>query len=205
MMFDLIVLLNLVIAILAGTYSELAQYSLGLYYDSLVTEIQLKQTHKYYGALASTYQIMSPIGWILVPFMACFKKQSASLAKFNRLANLALYLPISLVLLGIFMVCNLVSLPFSYFAAILTKYRLIVKFWHSERDKATLVADLLIYVSIGLVYMILAQFKDAFYFYKHLFCTRINAKIGGVPYIDLKTFELLVEIFDSYGGVNCKT
>lgn len=36
MLFNLIVLLNLVIAILAGTYSELSAYSLGLYYDSLV-------------------------------------------------------------------------------------------------------------------------------------------------------------------------
>ena len=63
------------------------------------------------------------------------------------------------------MICNLLSLPFAYFAAIFTKYRLVIKFWRSERDKAILVADLLFFIPIGLLYMVLAQFKDAFYFY----------------------------------------
>ena len=137
--------------------------------------------------------------------MACFRQNSASLARLNHFASLVLYFPISLLLLAIFLVFNLASLPVSYFAAIFTKYRLVVKFWHSERDKAMLVADLLFFVSIGLVYLILAQFKDAFYFYYHLFCYRKNPKVGESPYIDMKTFELLVEVFDSYGGVNCKT
>lgn len=53
--------------------------------------------------------------------------------------------------------------------------------------------------------MALAQFKDAFYFYYQLFCVHKNAKVGVPHFIDLKTFSLLVEIFDSYGGVNCKT
>ena len=73
MLFNLIVLLNLVIAILAGTYSELTSYSLGLYYDSLIKEIQIKKAHKFYGALSSTYQIMSLFGLLIVPIMAVFK------------------------------------------------------------------------------------------------------------------------------------
>jgi uncharacterized integral membrane protein len=62
--------------------------------------------------------------------MACFKEQSTSLAKFNHYANLVLYFPVSLVLLAFFLAGNLVSLPFGYFAAILTKKRLIEKYWH---------------------------------------------------------------------------
>jgi hypothetical protein len=57
------------------------------------------------------------------------------------------------------------SLPFAYIAAVITKIRLIRKFWHSERDKAQLVTDLVLFVSIGLVYMLLAQIKDAYHFY----------------------------------------
>ena len=34
--FNVVLMLNLVIALLASTYSNLSQYSLGLYYDSLV-------------------------------------------------------------------------------------------------------------------------------------------------------------------------
>ncbi len=100
-----------------------------------------------------------------MPFMACFKQKSASLAKLNQLASIVLYLPVSLVLLCIFVICNLISLPFAYFTAILTKYRLISKFWRSERDKTVLVADLLFFIPIGMLYMILAQFKDAYFFY----------------------------------------
>jgi hypothetical protein len=37
--FNVIMLLNLVIAILSNTYSTLSSYSLGLYYDTLVQEI----------------------------------------------------------------------------------------------------------------------------------------------------------------------
>ena len=137
MLFNLIVLLNLVIAILANTYSELSEYSLGLYYDSLIQEIQLKQSHKFYGALTCTYQIMSPIGLLLVPFMAILafiKNNSRELALLNHIANLALYFPVSILLLVIFVTLNLASLPFAYLAAIYTKVKLFFNFWRTSRE-----------------------------------------------------------------------
>ena len=53
--FNVIVLLNLVIAILSTTYSDLNQYSLGLYYDSLVKAILQRKADYYYGAYSCTY------------------------------------------------------------------------------------------------------------------------------------------------------
>ena len=46
-----VVLLNFIIAILADTYSNLAGSRLGLYYDGLISKINIYEDDKFYGGL----------------------------------------------------------------------------------------------------------------------------------------------------------
>lgn len=53
--FNAVILLNFVIAVLSATYSELQPQSLGLYYDTLINTIKQRSSSKYNSALTSTY------------------------------------------------------------------------------------------------------------------------------------------------------
>ena len=75
-MFNAVILLNFVIAVLSATYSDLQPQSLGLYYDTLINMIKLRKANKYYSALTSSYQIMSPAMIALLPLYAFFKPRS---------------------------------------------------------------------------------------------------------------------------------
>ena len=46
-----VVLLNFIIAILADTYSNLARSRLGLYYDGVISRINIYEDDEYYGGL----------------------------------------------------------------------------------------------------------------------------------------------------------
>lgn len=77
--FNSVILLNFVIAVLSATYSQLSPLSIGLYYDTLINTIQTKKYDKYYGALTCSYQIMSPLVLIIAPFFCFFKPNSSQL------------------------------------------------------------------------------------------------------------------------------
>jgi hypothetical protein len=104
--------------------------------------------------MACSYQIMTPFVWLLVPIYACLKPNSNLLKKFNWLVTLALYLPISIVELLVFMSINLASLPFAYFAAIVTKIRLINRFGRAERSQNAQIIDLLAFVAGGWLFLL---------------------------------------------------
>jgi len=136
--------------------------------------------------------------------LAFIKKNSRELALLNHIANLALYFPVSIILLVIFVTLNLASLPLAYLAAIYTKVKLFFNFWRTSREKSAAITDLVLFLWSGLFFLLLSQFKDAYQFYYHAFCRWKNAPLEYTPFIDIKTFTVLVEIFDSYGGVNSK-
>ncbi len=170
--FNAVILLNFVIAVLSATYSELQPQSLGLYYDTLINTIKQRSSTKYNSALTSTYQILSPLMFALLPLYIVFKPRSRQIEQINRIAMLILYFPISVVLLVVFVTLNLLVMPFAYFAAIINKIQIIKKFSHLERKPQTLIADLIAFVVIGWLFLLVAQFNDSIRFYSHLFLIR---------------------------------
>ena len=63
-----IVMLNFVIAILAGTYSELMPNSLGLYYDGVISRIPVYEDDTKYGGLILGTPPFNFLAVLMVPF-----------------------------------------------------------------------------------------------------------------------------------------
>ena len=108
------------------------------------------------------------------------------------------------MLLSVFVAVNIACLPFAYLTAIYTKVRLLRKFWRTEREKGQVIGEIILFVSLGLVSLLLVLLRDVKQFCEHAFSQWKNQPLTAAPFIDIKTFYLLVEIFDSYGGVHCK-
>jgi len=96
---------------------------------------------------------MSPFVILLLPVYAFLKPRSILLEQFNKLVLLALYFPISVLLLLVFLILNLAFLPFGYFAAIISKALMIRRINHSERG--ALLADLVTFVIAGGLFLLL--------------------------------------------------
>jgi len=66
---NIVVIINLVIAILATTYNEYSLFSRGLYYDTLIQTLPLNKNHEFYGCMTSAPSILAPFILFLLPFL----------------------------------------------------------------------------------------------------------------------------------------
>ena len=72
---NMVLLVNLVIAILSDTYQRLAHYKLGLYYDGVIEVIPAYKYKNFFGALIAA---CPPLNLLLLPFIpiyACTRKK----------------------------------------------------------------------------------------------------------------------------------
>lgn len=126
---NIVIILNLVIAILATTYNELNQYKRGLFFDTVVKTIPIYKTNKTYGALVCAYPPLNVLMLTLTPVYFLFDLTMGKNAKVTRMFNWSLqvlfYLPILALATGVFILFNLLCLPIAYIAALITKYRLL--------------------------------------------------------------------------------
>ena len=115
-----VVLLNFIIAILADTYSKLSVQSLGIYYDGIIARIPLYEDDMRYGGLIVAAPPLNLLAVVMIPFYL-FIKDDRRLRQVNDAYTKFSFLPLALFLTLIFMVLNLVSLPFAFIVAIMKK------------------------------------------------------------------------------------
>ena len=68
-----VVLLNFIIAILADTYSNLARSKLGLYYDGVISRINIYEDDEYYGGLVVGNPPFNILAIFMIPVYLCVK------------------------------------------------------------------------------------------------------------------------------------
>jgi len=66
---NMVLLINLVIAILSETYTRLSEQKLGLYYDGVIEVIPAYKYRKFYGALIAA---CPPFNLLILPFLPIF-------------------------------------------------------------------------------------------------------------------------------------
>lgn len=89
---------------------------------------------------------------------------------------------------------NLLFLPFAYFAAIMTKYKLLEKRQAVRMETGSARFDLFSFIVIGPIYLILGIFRDTWIFAKHLFVT-YQPKVGSeMLYINMELFVKIEDI-----------
>lgn len=144
---------------------------------------------KYYGTLTMFPFIFSWVGFLTLPCL-CTIKNKKVLAYINRMVFLIVYLPISLVVLAVFVAVNLAMLPFAYLKTLVHKVALLRRY----KAKAQL-QSFLIFLFLGVPLLVLAQFTDAYFFLLHTYTLKqrqivkqqVNSKMA------LADFEHMIE------------
>jgi hypothetical protein len=111
---NLVLLLNLIIAILSSTYAYFEDKKIGLYYEVLVGKFAKMEFDDRYGAAACAQPPMNlmiaPFQWLLI--VPCLSDRF--LRAYNQFLCLLLYLPLSLFFTVIFCVLNVILVPWAY-------------------------------------------------------------------------------------------
>ena len=172
MIINAVVLLNFIIAILADTYSNLASSKLGLYYDGLISKINVYEDDKFYGGLIVGIPPFNVLAILMAPFYLYIKDQKL-LKKVNDAFTKVIFGPAALAITALFVALNLVLLPFAYLAAIYKKAKLVNMRLPKRHERGDRVRDmrsdspsveLITFVLLGLPILLIDQLKDAYIF-----------------------------------------
>ena len=109
LLINMIVLLNLIIAILSSTYSQLETHGIGLYLKSLIDIQDCWDYHPRYNVF--TFRI-PPFTLLTFCFSICIKRASTDCI---RVIEMVLYIPAFLLGLTFFIILDFLSLPFACF------------------------------------------------------------------------------------------
>lgn len=158
---NILVLLNVVIAMMADTYALMTSVRKGLYNYNIIKSASSYQTDKYYGGLLLLTAPFSIIGFFLIPFYCCIKDKKR-LERFNTrfylFCHVCFYIPLSCIFVGL----NLLMVPFAYLKTCIHKVNLF-------RQGIVSFVSCLAYVVIGLPILLYAQMTDLWAFFKASF------------------------------------
>lgn len=111
---NMVLLLNLIIAILSSTYAFYEDKKIGLFYEVLVSKFNVMEFDERYGSCACAQPPMNlmifPLQWVVI--FRCFSDNF--LRMYNELLCHLLYLPLATIFTSAFLVVDLVSIPFAY-------------------------------------------------------------------------------------------
>ena len=191
---NLLVLLNVVIAMMADTYALMTSVRKGLYNYNIIKSESSYRADKYYGGLVLLSAPFSLISFLLIPFYCCIKDKQR-LERFNtrfyQFCLVSFYIPLS----GIFLCLNLAMVPIAYLKTCMHKVNLM-------RLGIISILSCLAYVAIGLPVLLYAQLTDLWAFFKASFSRRKEISqddicvIEHVYFIIFYRMLLRIEIID---------
>jgi hypothetical protein len=118
-----ILLMNLIIAILANTYSNFESGSTGLYLSKILSTRDEIEYDLNYGAFLSA---MPPINILQVPFIApamIMRQGTQTLMQLNEYVMISQYVLFMLIFKVLFIGVSLALIPFAYFIGVVDKVR----------------------------------------------------------------------------------
>ena len=147
---NMLIVLNVVIAIMADTYSDLYVLRIGLYNRAIIKAIPSYKNNKYYGAMISAPIPFNILTFFLIPIFCCIKDKT-KLKRFNLLLTKLIYLPISIFTSLFFILINILLIPVAYLKTLIHKIALMYRMpAHLKRFIA-----FVIYLILGLPMLVL--------------------------------------------------
>lgn len=125
--YNMLILVNLLIAIMSDEYASLSEVKTGLYWASVISEIPKYAFNKYYGVLT---MLPFPLAWLnvfLIPVLTLVNDKQ-TLQQINMVIFYICYTPVFLVVLAIFIAVNIVLIPFAYLKTVAHKIALLRRF-----------------------------------------------------------------------------
>lgn len=117
---NLLLLLNLVIAIMSDTYAKLAEVQLGLYSVGIIEAIPSYKNDKRYGGLIVMTPPISLFAYLLWPFYHCIEDEK-KLADFNNKVCKVIYFPFACIFTIVFFISCIVMTPFAWLKVMIHK------------------------------------------------------------------------------------
>ena len=148
---NMLLLLNLVIAIMSDTYSAFATVKLGLFSQGIIEAIPSYKNDKHYGFLISAFPPFNLLTMLCLPFMLCIKNRKKKDA-FNMTICKICYLPVMFFTSLAFIIMNLLLVPFAYGKSLAHKYRL----YKNHNSAAYYRNKFLCYIFTGIPMLIIA-------------------------------------------------
>jgi hypothetical protein len=188
---NLVLLVNLVIAILSETYTRLSTKKLGLYYDGLIAAIPIYKYKKNYGALICA---VPPFNLLVLPFLPIFvcTRKKEKLTTINNWICKLIFVPIASIISAVFIAGNALMLPFAYILTVFKKAHLIIFSTGESVPQRELLWNFIFFLIMGPFMLVLSQVTDFYYFFKHLFLfktDKLSTEI--VPIISQSAFDTL--------------
>ena len=109
---------------MSDEYGRLSEVRTGLYWGTIIREMPKYKYNKHYGTLTMVPFITSWLNLFTMPAFLCVKERG-TLASLNNVVFCINYLPVSIVVLAVFMAVNLILLPFAYFKTVAHKIALV--------------------------------------------------------------------------------
>jgi hypothetical protein len=126
LIFNGVIVINLVVAILSNIFSNFAAYGRGLYNDMLIRLVPIFKYHKSYGSMACAYPPMSILMFAISPFFYLLNESSSTLKILNKALCILYYIPVGIAATIIFFLLSLLCIPYAYICALVKKYKIIV-------------------------------------------------------------------------------
>ena len=181
-----VVLLNVVIAMMADTYGYMTSLRIGIYNHSVIKTAPSYASNKHYGALAFLCAPFATFAFFTIPYYLCVKDKER-LERFTTRFNKGIYAPLCFFTSIVFLVINLLLVPFAYVKTCWHKIKL-------ARANLIPVKDVVSYVLFGLFRGIIVQVPDFWGFLKISWSTKKPINVGKTFTIDRSTFEMFYQL-----------
>lgn len=196
---NLLLMLNLVIAIMSDTYSRFAQVQLGLYSNGIIEAIPSYKNDKRYGGLIVMTPPINMFAYFLWPFYHCIKDKSR-LKSFNHGVSVVIYFPFGCFFTMVFMACCLVMTPIAWIKIVIHKFSL-----GGQPGQRLYILSGIFYALFGLPILVVTALVDSVWFFKHLYQWDMP-KAGDsniYPKISLKAFNRFYKTVHRHKGNTC--
>ena len=124
---NMILLINLLIAIMGDTYGNLVSVKTGLFWSSVIQEMPKYVYNKHYGILTMIPFTFSFMSLILLPVLV-LSDNLDTLTSINNAVFMIVYFPVSIFMLMLFMAVNLILLPFAYVKTVVHKVVILQRY-----------------------------------------------------------------------------
>jgi len=169
---NLVLLLNLVIAILSDTYSKFSAQSRGLFYDGMVSAISSYNYDKFYGGMIIA---TPPINLLVLPFLPIFwySNDMRKIKRVNDIVCEVVFFPMAIVFLSFFTAVDILLAPFAYIYSLIHKIKLVFM-PKTYRSKRAIIADCFLFLFFGPAFILLNIPGDMYYFIRHIYSAEAN-------------------------------
>ena len=124
-MINMLIIINVVIAIMTDTYATMMEQREGLYNAKIIENMSQLKNNKNFGGLITAIAPLSIFGLLLLPFMLIFHNNKPVLQKITYYFCKVIFFPFSVFFTAMFLLCNCIMLPFAYLKSLLHKAILI--------------------------------------------------------------------------------